>query len=91
MAAVALILHLLRKASIYFQVTITFDEVLIMKADLIGNVHNESFWINGMALFINELEKAEEKIKQKQSDLGIIFKAPFHINCVSFTNLLVYL
>lgn len=42
MAAVALILYLLRKASIYFQVTITFEEVLIMKADLIGNVHIES-------------------------------------------------
>lgn len=42
MEAVALTLHLLRKASIYFQVTITFAEVLIMEADLIGNVHIES-------------------------------------------------
>lgn len=42
MAAMALILHLLKKAAIYFQVTITFEEVLIMKADLIGNVNTES-------------------------------------------------
>lgn len=53
MEAVALTLHLLRKASIYFQVTITFAEVLIMEADLIGNVHIESCWINSMAHFAN--------------------------------------
>lgn len=37
----------------YSYKTSSFEEVLIIEADLIGNVHNESFWINGMALFIN--------------------------------------